>query len=45
MVHASSKDAFKKSLGEGLAKEIQASESADLEEEEVVKELRTLDRH
>lgn len=39
MWYASSKDAFKKALGEGVAKEIQANDLSDLNKNEITQEI------
>lgn len=44
MVYASSKDALKRSLGEGLGKEVQANDHGDLEWNTVLEQISRLDR-
>jgi cofilin len=44
MVYASSKDALKKALGEGIAKEIQANDHSDLEFSNVMDQIRKTER-
>jgi hypothetical protein len=44
MVYASSKDALKKTLGEGIAKEIQANDHSDLEMSNVMEQIRKTER-
>ena len=45
MLYASSKDALKKALGEGMGKEIQATDHSDLQWDNVLEQISRNDRH
>ena len=44
MVYASSKDALKRALGEGLGKEVQANDHGDLAWDSVLEQISRMDR-
>lgn len=45
MIYASSKDALKRTLGEGIGKEIQANDHGDLEWNSIIEQISRTDRH
>jgi cofilin len=45
MLYSSSKDALKKALGDGIAKEVQANDHSDLAWDNVLEQISRMDRH
>eukprot|EP00914_Ancora_sagittata_P010459 GHVO01020168.1.p2 GENE.GHVO01020168.1~~GHVO01020168.1.p2 ORF type:complete len:147 (+),score=32.19 GHVO01020168.1:94-534(+) len=45
MLYASSKDALKRALGEGIGKEVQATDHSDLAWDNILEQISRLDRH